>query len=115
MEQALEAFLGEIRFNSAGLVPAIAQDSENGDVLMLAWMSREAVIRTLEEGRVCYYSRSRSELWRKGDTSGNVQHLVDMRLDCDRDAILVRVRQTGPACHLGERSCFFRPAPASGD
>ncbi len=75
---------------------------------MLAWMSRESVRRTLEEGRVTYHSRSRGGLWRKGDTSGNIQRLVEMRIDCDADAILLRVEQVGPACHTGERACFFR-------
>ena len=97
-----------IRFDAAGLVPAIAQQHDTGEVLMLAWMSREAVAETLATGRVCYFSRSRSRLWRKGERSGQVQRLVELRLDCDGDALLVLVDQTGVACHTGRRSCFFR-------
>lgn len=100
--------LGRLRFGPDGLLPAVAQDSRSGEVLMLAWMSRESVRRTLEEGRVTYHSRSRGGLWRKGDTSGNIQRLVEMRVDCDADALLLRVEQVGPACHTGERTCFFR-------
>jgi phosphoribosyl-AMP cyclohydrolase len=96
-----------LSFNGAGLVPAIAQDHATGEVLMLAWMNEEAVRRTLETGRVTYWSRSRQSFWVKGETSGHVQELVELRVDCDTDAILVRVRQTGPACHTGARSCFF--------
>ena len=96
-----------LSFNGAGLVPAIAQDHATGEVLMLAWMNEEAVRRTLETGRVTYWSRSRQSFWVKGETSGHVQELVELHMDCDRDAILVRVRQTGPACHTGARTCFF--------
>ena len=96
-----------LSYNDAGLIPAIAQDSSTGEVLMLAWMNRGAVMRTLETGRVTYWSRSRRAFWIKGETSGHVQELVEMRVDCDRDALVVRVRQTGPACHTGARSCFF--------
>ena len=96
-----------LRYDAAGLVPAIAQDAGTGEVLMLAWMNAEAVARTLAEGRVVYWSRSRQAFWRKGDTSGHVQELVEMRLDCDRDCLLLLVRQTGPACHTGRRSCFY--------
>ena len=110
---ATDSFLAEVRFDSAGLVPAVAQDCDSGEVLMLAWMNREAVRRTLEEGRVHYYSRARAELWRKGDTSGNTQDLVEMRIDCDSDAILLRVRQKGPACHTGAASCFYRTIGAA--
>jgi len=102
-----EAFLAAIRFDAEGLVPAIAQDATTGEVLMLAWMNREAVSQTLATGRVCYWSRSRRALWRKGETSGQVQRLIDLRLDCDSDALLVLVEQTGVACHTGRRSCFF--------
>jgi phosphoribosyl-AMP cyclohydrolase len=97
-----------IRFDAAGLVPAIAQQHDTGEVLMLAWMSREAVAETLATGRVCYFSRSRSRLWRKGERSGQVQRLVELRLDCDGDALLLLVEQHGVACHTGRRSCFFR-------
>lgn len=96
-----------LTYNAAGLIPAIAQDATSGEILMLAWMNAEAVARTLETGRVTYWSRSRQEFWVKGLTSGNVQALVEMRLDCDRDCLLVRVDQTGPACHTGRRSCFY--------
>lgn len=96
-----------LKFNEAGLIPAIAQDVEGGEVLMLAWMNAEAVARTLESGRVTYWSRSRAAFWVKGETSGHVQELVEMRLDCDRDCLLVIVRQTGPACHTNRRSCFY--------
>jgi phosphoribosyl-AMP cyclohydrolase len=94
-------------YNDAGLIPAIAQDAESDEVLMMAWMTSEAVRRTLETGRVTYWSRSRQAFWIKGESSGHVQELVDFRLDCDRDCLLVRVRQTGPACHTNRRSCFY--------
>ena len=97
-----------LKFDAAGLIPAIAQQHDTGEVLMLAWMSREAIEETLATGRVCYWSRSRQRLWRKGETSGHVQRLVEIRLDCDGDTLLLRVDQEGPACHTGERSCFFR-------
>ena len=94
-------------YNDQGLIPAIAQDVETGDVLMMAWMNAEAVRRTLQSGRVTYWSRSRAAFWVKGETSGHVQELVDFRIDCDRDCLLVTVRQTGPACHTGRRTCFY--------
>jgi phosphoribosyl-AMP cyclohydrolase len=100
--------LDDLRFNDLGLIPVVVQDVENGDVLMLAWASRESIDRTLAEGRMVYWSRSRQELWRKGDTSGNVQHWEELRADCDGDVLLARVHQQGPACHTGERSCFHR-------
>lgn len=96
-----------LRFNDDGLLPAIAQDVVTGDVLMLAWMNAEAVTRTLETRRVTYWSRSRKQFWIKGSTSGHVQTLVDMRIDCDRDCLLLLVEQTGAACHTGRRSCFY--------
>jgi phosphoribosyl-AMP cyclohydrolase len=96
-----------LRFDDRGLIPAIAQEADTGEVLMLAWMNAASIARTLEEGRVVYWSRSRAAFWRKGDTSGHVQELVEMRLDCDRDTLLLRVRQSGPACHTGRRSCFY--------
>lgn len=96
-----------LTYNEAGLIPAIAQDEASGEVLMLAWMNAESVARTLESGRVTYWSRSRQAFWIKGETSGHVQELVDFRLDCDRDCLLVVVRQTGPACHTNRRSCFY--------
>ena len=96
-----------LKFDDRGLMPAIAQDAQTGEVLMLAWMNRDAVSRTLETGRVTYWSRSRQAFWIKGESSGHVQELVEMRVDCDRDCLLVRVNQTGPACHTNRRSCFY--------
>ena len=94
-------------FNDQGLVPAIAQDVVTGQVLMMAWMNAEAVARTLETGRVTYWSRSRAAFWIKGESSGHVQELVEFRVDCDRDCVLLQVRQTGPACHTNRQSCFY--------
>lgn len=99
-----------LRYDAAGLVPTIAQDAVTGEVLMLAWMNEDAVAETLRTGHVTYWSRSRRALWRKGETSGNVQKLVDLRIDCDSDALLALVDQTGPACHTGRRSCFYTAA-----
>lgn len=96
-----------LKYDEKGLIPAIAQDAENGEVLMLAWMNAEAVERTLQSGRVTYWSRSRQSFWVKGESSGHVQELVDFRFDCDRDCLLVTVKQTGPACHTNRRSCFY--------
>ncbi|MEM9972078.1 MAG: phosphoribosyl-AMP cyclohydrolase [Pseudomonadota bacterium] len=93
--------------NEQGLIPAIAQDAETGDVLMMAWMSVASLQATIETGDVTYWSRSRQELWVKGATSGHVQRLVDLRVDCDRDCLLLTVEQTGPACHTKRRSCFY--------
>ncbi len=107
-----QAVLDAVRFGADGLVPAIAQQHDSGEVLMLAWMNREALAETLATGRACYFSRSRGALWRKGETSGQVQHLVELRLDCDGDALLLLVRQHGVACHTGRRSCFYRAARA---
>ena len=109
-----EEWLAAIAFGPDGLVPAIAQQHDTGEVLMLAWMNREAVAETVATGRVCYWSRSRGKLWRKGETSGQVQRLVELRLDCDGDALLLRIDQTGVACHTGRRSCFFRRAQDGG-
>ena len=100
--------LAALRFGGDGLIPAIAQQHDSGEVLMLAWMNRDAVTETLKTGRVCYWSRSRKQLWRKGESSGHVQRLVELRVDCDGDALLVLVDQSGVACHTGTRSCFFR-------
>lgn len=96
-----------LRYDERGLVPAVAQDAGTGEVLMLAWMTRESLGITLRTGRVTYWSRSRGELWEKGATSGHRQRLVEARADCDGDAVLLRVEQVGPACHTGARSCFF--------
>lgn len=102
-------FLDEVSWNTDGLVPAIAQDAASGVVLMLAWMNRDALALTVKEKRVVYWSRSRQQLWRKGETSGHVQELIELRLDCDTDAVLMRVNQLGGiACHTGRQSCFYR-------
>ncbi len=96
-----------LRYDANGLIPAIAQEHETGEVLMMAWMNAETVARTLETGRVTYWSRSRKAFWIKGETSGHVQDLIEMRVDCDRDCLLLLIRQTGPACHTNRRSCFY--------
>ncbi|WBU61442.1 phosphoribosyl-AMP cyclohydrolase [Paracoccus albus] len=96
-----------LRFDANGLIPAIAQDASSGEVLMMAWMNAESVARTLESGRVTYWSRSRQSFWIKGESSGHVQKLVEMRVDCDRDCLLMLVEQEGPACHTNRRSCFY--------
>ena len=108
MTDAIDRGLGQINFGPDGLVPAIAQQHDTGEVLMMAWMNRDAVRLTLAEGRVCYWSRSRRALWCKGETSGQIQQLREMRLDCDGDTLLLLVEQQGVACHTGRRSCFFR-------
>ncbi|KGE79022.1 phosphoribosyl-AMP cyclohydrolase [Halomonas salina] len=103
----LGEILDAIRFNDDGLIPAIAQQHDSGEVLMMAWMNREALEETLATGRVCYWSRSKGKLWRKGESSGQQQHLRSAALDCDGDTLLMQVDQTGPACHSGRRSCFY--------
>jgi phosphoribosyl-AMP cyclohydrolase len=103
-----DSLAATVIFDAAGLVPAIAQQHDTGEVLMVAWMNREALAETLATGRVCYWSRARDALWRKGETSGQIQRLVELRVDCDGDTLLLRVEQTGVACHTGRRSCFFR-------
>jgi len=108
VSDAIDPTLDAIKFDPDGLVPAIAQQHDTGEILMVAWMNREAVRLTLAEGRACYWSRSRQSLWRKGETSGQVQHLKELRLDCDGDTILLLVEQEGVACHTGRRSCFFQ-------
>ena len=100
--------LDSLRFDERGLITVVVQDEEDGTVLMLAWANREALQRTVAEGWMVYWSRSRGELWRKGDTSGHVQHLTELLVDCDEDVVLARVHQEGAACHTGERTCFFR-------
>ncbi len=106
-ENAISRALDAITFDSSGLVAAIAQQHDTGEVLMMAWMNAEAVGETLRTGRVCYYSRSRRQLWHKGESSGQTQKLVDFRIDCDADTILLQVDQVGVACHTGRRNCFF--------
>lgn len=102
------------KFNADGLIAAIAQDATSGEVLMLAWMNADALKATLETRRATYWSRSRAALWVKGETSGNMQEIVDIRIDCDQDAVLVKVNQTGGACHTGRDSCFYRVADTDG-
>lgn len=98
----------EVKYDANGLVPAIVQDVNTHEVLMLAYMNAESLRRTLETGETVFWSRSRQELWHKGATSGNVQRVVEVRVDCDADALLIRVQPAGPACHTGERTCFYR-------
>lgn len=102
------ALAAQVVFDQNGLVPAVAQQHDTGEVLMLAWMNLEALAETIRTGQVCYWSRSRGRLWRKGETSKQAQRLVELRLDCDGDTILLKVEQTGVACHTGRRACFFR-------
>jgi phosphoribosyl-AMP cyclohydrolase len=102
-----DAVLAALPFNADGLLPAIAQQADSGEVLMLAWMNREAILETLSSGRVCYWSRSRQTLWRKGETSGHQQSLKELRIDCDGDTLLLLVDQQGPACHTRRASCFY--------
>ena len=107
-QAAIDTMLAAITFDAQGLVPAIAQQHGTGEVLMMAYMDRDAVAETMRTGRVCYWSRSRKGPWRKGDTSGHIQTLMDLRVDCDGDTLLVEVEQTGVACHTGRHNCFFR-------
>jgi phosphoribosyl-AMP cyclohydrolase len=113
-EPAARAFADAVAFDDRGLVAAIAQQHDTGEVLMLAWMNRDALVATLTGGRVTYWSRSRQAMWRKGDTSGHIQELVDARIDCDGDTLLLLIRQTGPACHTGAPNCFYRRAGEAG-
>ena len=110
----IDGALSELAFNADGLIPAIAQQHDSGEVLMMAWMNADAVRETLETGRVCYWSRSRRSLWRKGESSGHVQRLIEFRYDCDADTVLVLVDQTGPACHTNRPNCFFRAVRPGG-
>ena len=110
----LPSVLDGLKYDSSGLLPAVVQDSRDGQVLMVAYMDREALRRTLESGATCFYSRSRKEYWVKGATSGNTQRVVKVAVDCDQDCILVVVEQKGVACHTGKRSCFFREIAAGG-
>jgi phosphoribosyl-AMP cyclohydrolase len=107
-QAAIDTMLAAIQFDAQGLVPAVAQQHDSGEVLMVAWMDRNAVAETMRTGRVCYWSRSRQAPWRKGDTSGHIQTLVELRVDCDGDTLLALVDQTGVACHTGRHNCFFR-------
>jgi phosphoribosyl-AMP cyclohydrolase len=105
--KTVEKVLTELKYNTDGLIPAIAQQYDSGEVLMLAWMSKVSIEETLQTKRVCYWSRSRQAFWRKGESSGQIQQLKEMSFDCDADTLLLKVDQTGPACHTGRRSCFF--------
>ncbi|MEX0741308.1 MAG: phosphoribosyl-AMP cyclohydrolase [Phycisphaeraceae bacterium] len=105
----------DIRYNDQGLVPAIVQDAKSGDIMMLAWMNEAALGHTLETGKATFYSRSRQKMWVKGESSGHVQRVVEVRLDCDQDAVLLRVEPAGPACHVGYPSCFYRAYEADGE
>ena len=105
---SVEDFIGNVRFNHDGLVPVIAQQFDSGEVLMMAWMNEEALKETIRTNRMCYFSRSRQQLWRKGETSGHTQKLMELRIDCDGDTFLALIDQTGAACHTNNRSCFYR-------
>ena len=104
----MKDLLSEIKFDTNGLIPAIVQDAETKEILMLAYMNQESVQLTLDKGEIVFWSRSRKELWHKGATSGNIQKVVEIKVDCDADTLLVLVNPAGPACHTGERSCFYR-------
>ena len=103
-----EELFSLVRFNADGLVPVIAQQFDSGEVLMMAWMNKDALNETIQTKRMCYFSRSRQQLWRKGETSGHTQKLIDLRIDCDGDTLLAEIDQTGAACHTNNRSCFYR-------
>ena len=109
------SFIEKLKFNEDGLIPAIVQEAGTGRVLMMAWMNRASVERTVATGNTCFWSRSRQKFWVKGESSGHFQKVKDMALDCDGDTLLVQVEQTGAACHEGYKSCFFRSVSASGD
>ena len=104
----MQVSLPEIKFNASGLIPAIVQDAQTNEVLMMAYMNQESLQLTLENKETFFWSRSRNELWHKGATSGNVQHMVEIRVDCDMDTLLIRVHPAGPACHTGNQTCFYR-------
>ena len=106
-QRELDETLASLSFNADGLIPAIAQQQGSGEVLMMAWMNADSIRESLETGQVCYWSRSRQAYWRKGESSGNVQKLIEMRADCDGDTLLLLVNQTGPACHTNRRDCFY--------
>ena len=108
------AFIDELKFDKDGLIPAISQDADTGEVLMVAWMNREAAENTFAKGLAHYYSRSRKKQWLKGEESGHVQHVLEVRTDCDSDVLLLKIRQEGGACHTGYRSCFFKLRTAAG-
>lgn len=103
-----DAVLNSLKWDAQGLIPAIVQDANSGEVLMMAYMNRQSLQQTIDIGETVFYSRSRKSLWHKGETSGNIQRVVEMRVDCDADTLLIRVEPAGPACHTGKASCFFR-------
>lgn len=109
------SFIDQVKFNEHGLIPAIVQDAESGEVLMMAWMNRDALQRTIATGKATYWSRSRNRFWVKGESSGHVQHVEGIYMDCDADTLLLKVRQVGAACHEGYRSCFYRQLDAEGN
>lgn len=109
----IEQFIAQLKFNEDGLIPAVAQQHDTGEVLMMAWMNSTSIAETLKNNCVCYWSRSRQSLWRKGESSGQVQLLKSFRIDCDADTLLLEVDQTGPACHTGRRSCFYQVVQGS--
>jgi phosphoribosyl-AMP cyclohydrolase len=108
-------FLDKLKFNSDGLIPAIVQEQETGQVLMMAWMNRDSLVKTMEVGKTCFWSRSRKSFWVKGETSGHTQIVKRISMDCDGDTLLIEVQQTGAACHEGYKSCFFRDITTQGD
>ncbi len=111
----LNEFLDSLKYDKDGLIPAVVQDDSNGDVLMVAYMNRDAVEQTLTSGRACFWSRSRQTFWIKGESSGNIQAVKSVYVDCDKDCLVVKVDQTGAACHVGYRSCFFRQVDSAGN
>ena len=111
----MDDFLNSLKYDANGLIPAVVQDYKNGDVLMVAWMNRDAVKETLTSGRACFWSRSRQKFWIKGETSGNIQAVKNVYVDCDKDCFIVKVDQTGAACHEGYRTCFFREVDSNGN
>lgn len=113
-EEIITKSLAEMKFSDQGLIPTIAQQHDTGEILMMAWMNEDSIRDTLSTGRVCYWSRSRQSLWRKGETSGQTQNLIHFRYDCDRDTILLVVDQKGVACHTGRRNCFFHEITPDG-
>ena len=108
MDVTMQIPMEEIKFDASGLIPTIVQDAETKDVLMLAYMNKESLLLTLEKGETVFWSRSRKELWHKGETSGNIQRVVEIHVDCDQDTLLILVHPAGPACHTGNQTCFYR-------
>ncbi len=111
----IEEFINGLKYDSDGLIPTVVQDADNNQVLMVAYMNRAAVKQTLESGRACFWSRSRQTFWIKGETSGNIQRVKEFFIDCDKDCIVVKVEQTGAACHAGYRTCFYRKVDSEGN